>query len=91
MLMNVNGELKEVSNKLNPYFKHQNGETAEMVLEYIRTHDSTNSPVIGETEINDLLGLVMQETCDKPCGLLDPKTIALYGIYCGLAWAEKGF
>ena len=91
MLMNVNGELIEVSNKMNPYLQHKNGETAEMVLEYIRTHDDTNSPVFGDKEVNDLLGLVMQENCDTGKDLLDPKTIAIYGIYCGLAWAEKGF
>lgn len=87
MLKYQNGEFIEVSDKLNPYFQHKNGETAEMVLEYIRTHDDTNSPAFGDTEVNDLLGLVIHETE----GVLDPKTIAIYGIYCGLAWAEKGF
>lgn len=85
MLMNVNGELIEVSDKRNPYFQHKNGATADMIQEYMRTHDDTNSPCFGDEELKDLLGLVCQETEGK----LDPKTIAIYGIYCGLAWAEK--
>ena len=85
MVMMKNGELTEVADNLNPYFQHKNGETADLIEEYIRTHDDSNSPVFGDTEINDLLGLVVQETG----GVLDPKTIAIYGIYCGLAWAEN--
>lgn len=85
MLRNREGKIIEISDKHNPYFQHKNGRTADMIEEYIRTHDDNNSPVFGDKEVNDLLGLVCQETA----GVLDPKTIAIYGIYCGLAWAER--
>ena len=68
-------------------YDHKNGKIADMIEEYIKTHDNTNSPIFGDKEIDDIVGLVLKKTE----GVLDPKELVIYSIYAGLAWAEKGF
>lgn len=67
----------------NPYLHHKDGDAAKIVRDYIATHDDGNSPVFGDKEIFDILGMVNTDT-----GILDPKTAVVYGIYYGLALAE---
>lgn len=81
MLKYKDGQLIEVEEDDNPFFRHKPGKLSQMTADYMNRHKN-DPPLFGVDEVYDLLWTIIDDN--------DPRQAVVVGIFAGLALAENG-